>query len=383
MTHNHNLVVMTAFGNDLDALVNDEYMPLLIQRLRNGATLAKHIKLDTEDAAFEKGETLRVVKPATVDEAREHGEASVATDMVVEKVDVTLDHHLYVEVKVTDREIAKTRPGALPSALEAAADKLAEAFNSKVYQCAKAVSGYSGVLDSQNERGKKSLILAKKALNVKKVNPDRVMIVSPETESDYLTTFTSGNDQKAEVEGHVGRRMGFDIYSDNQCEDHIAGTASLDDSIVTAIDVTTGSTVIVLSGATDGATLVVGDIITIGKESYSVSESVTFTGGTAAVTLFDTIRADVQAGAQVAVSGDHRGDIAFTQDAFLGVFRKLVPPLNALGVTIGEITDPVLGIPMRMLSWYNPSTESTHVKLEILFGVKAICPERAIRVGGH
>lgn len=384
MTQTHNLIVLRAFGNDLDALINEEYMPLMISRLRGGMTMIQHITTDTDDVAFERGDEVRIVKPINLGAARVHGESSEATDLIAEKVNLKLDQHLYVEFKISDREVAKTKPGTLPSAIEDGIDKLAEAVNAAVFSCAKEVPAYSGTLDSGNERNKRDLINAKKILNDMKVNKNgRILILGSETESDLLSVFTNGSDQKAEVDGHIGRRFGFDIYSDIQCEDHEAGTASEDAGITTSIDLMKGSKVIVLEGATAGATVVKGDIITIGSQSFSVSEDAVFAGGSAAVSVFNAVTSDISAGTSAKVSGDHRGDLAFTKEAFLAAFRQLVPPMDAPGVTIGQMSDPLSGIPLRMLRWYNPSTESTHIKIEVLFGVKAICPERAIRLGGH
>ncbi|MNP62505.1 P22 coat protein [compost metagenome] len=83
------------------------------------------------------------------------------------------------------------------------------------------------------------------------------------------------------------------------------------------------------------------------------------------------------------VVGDHPVDLSFSKTAFLIAFRQLEAPVNTNGTTIGSLTDPDTGITLRLLSWYKPETESTHWKLETLFGTKAVAPERASRMGGH
>lgn len=384
MTHNQNLFVMTAFGNDLDALINDTVLPLAMSRLRGQLTMPKLVTVDTADEAKQVGETIRVQKPISFEQADEHGESSSATDLQAKKVDLKLNRHVYKEFRMSDREFSGTMPGTIPSALEGAVDVIAEAVNAAIFAMVNEVSAYSGVLDSANERSKNDLIAAKTALDVAKVGKTgRNLVLSSLSEGEYLKLFTVGNDQQAEKEGFIGRRFGFDTYSDIQCDDHVSGTASADANIVTAIATATGSMIIVVEGATAGATINKGDILTVAGQSFAAAENVVLAGGTGAVAVTSPVKVAIADAASVKVAGTHRGDVAFTKDAFVIAFRQLQNPTDAPGVTVGQMTDPETGISLRLLSWYNPSTENTHWKLETLFGVKAVAPERAIRVGGH
>lgn len=384
MTHTQKLVVMTAFGNDLDALINDTVLPLAMSRLRGQLTMPKLVTVDTADEAKQVGETIRVQKPISFEQADEHGESSSATDLKAEKVDLKLSRHIYKEFRMSDREFSGSMAGTIPSALEGAIDVIAEAVNAAIFDLVKEVPAYSGVLDSDNERSKNDLIAAKTALDLAKVGKTgRNLVLSSISEGELLKVFTAGNDQAAEKEGFIGRRFGFDTYSDIQCDDHVAGTASADAAIVTAIETAAGSTIIVVEDATAGATVNKGDILTVAGQSFAADENVVLAGGTGAVTVTAPVKAAIPAGAAVKVSGTHRGDVAFTKDAFVIAFRQLQNPTDAPGVTVGQMTDPETGISLRLLSWYNPSTENTHWKLETLFGVKAVAPERAVRVGGH
>lgn len=385
MTHTQNLVVLRAFGNDLDALVNDTVLPLAMSRLRGQLTMPQLITVDTADEAKQVGETVRVQKPIRFDQADEHGiDGSTASALVAEKVDLRLNRHIYKEFKMSDREFTGSMSGAIPSALEGAIDVIAEAVNAAIFDMVNEVSAYSGILDSQNGRTKDDMITAKTRLDQLKVaKTGRNLVLSSESEGELLKVFTAGSDQAAEKEGFIGRRFGFDTYSDIQCDYHIAGTASADAGITTAIELSAGSKILVLTGATLGATVVKGDIITVAGQSFAVAEATVFADGSAAVAVENAVTEAIPAGTSAAVAGTHRGDVAFTKDAFVIAFRQLENPTDVPGVTVGSMTDPVTGITLRLLSWYNPSTENTHWKLETLFGVKAVAPERAIRLGGH
>lgn len=386
MNTGNKLVVLSAFGNDFGALINDTILPVAMSRLRGQLTMPRLISVNTSDESKQVGESIRVNKPVEFDKADEHGkDGSVATDLNVDKVTVILDRHIYKEFKMSDREFTGMQPGVIPDALAAAVDVLARSVNTAIFDLSGEVPYHSGKLTSENDRDKKDVIAARKVLNNAKVLGDKTLVLTSDTEADLLGIFTSGHDQKSEVEGNIGRRFGFDVYSDVQAPYHFSGTASADAGITLSAPASAGSTILVLKGATDGATLVKGDILTVAgsDQVFAVVADVVAEGGNAAVQVTPAVGAPLAANTSVSVVGDHPVDLAFSKSAFLIAFRQLETPGHAPGVTIGSMTDPETGITLRLLSWYNASTESTHWKLETLFGVKAVAPERAIRVGGH
>lgn len=387
MTQSNSLVVFAAYGNDFEALINETILPVAMSRLRGQLTMPKLITVDTADESKKVGELVRVNKPVEFDKADEHGTGgSVATDLNVEKVELRLDRHIYKEFKMSDREFTGMQPGVIPDALAAVVDLLARTVNAAIFDMAKEVPYFSGDLTSSNSRDKKDVIAARKTLQNAKVLGDKNLVLTSDTEADLLGIFTAGHDQKAETEGSIGRRFGFDVYSDVQAPYHFAGSASQSSAIKLAVAAAVGSKTLVVEGAGADATFEKGDIITVAgsKQSFTVAAKVAADGtGDAVVTVNEEVAAVIAAGTAVTVIGDHPIDLAFSKSAFLIAFRQLENPTNAPGVTIGSMTDPETGITLRLLSWYNASTESTHWKLETLFGCKAVAPERAIRLGGH
>ncbi len=387
MNKTSNLVVLKAFGNDFEALINETILPVAMSRLRGQLTMPKLISVDTADESKKVGELVRVNKPVEFDSADEHGTGgSTATDLNVEKVELRLDRHVYKEFKMSDREFTGMQPGVIPDALAAAVDVLARTVNSAIFDMAKEVPYFSGNLTSTNARDKKDIIQARKTLQNAKVFGDKNLVLTSDTEADLLGIFTTGNDQAAEKEGTIGRRFGFDVYSDVQAPYHFAGTASESSGITLSIAASAGSSTLVLAGCGANATLVKGDVISVAGSSQVfavVSDVEADEDGAVAVAVTPAVSAEIASGTAITVAGDHAVDLAFSKSALMIAFRQLETPENAPGVTMGSMTDPVTGITLRLLSWYNPSTESTHWKLETLFGCKAVAPERAIRVGGH
>lgn len=385
MKQSNNLVVLHAFGNEFEALQSEVILTTSLKELVSQLTMPGLITVDTEDESKKKGDTVQVQCPVVFKEALEHGESSIATDIVEQVVDVKLNRQPYVEFKMSDREYNSMIIGTIPKALQGAINVLAYTINSAIVDLYKEVPNYSGNLESTNDRTRIDLIKGKTGMDLLNAFGTRNLVLTSETSADFLKDFTSGNDQTAERDGIIGRRIGFNIYEENQAVTHKAGTASADAGIKTTGITGAGSSVISLTGATAGATFKHGDVIQIAgvEGSFSVASDVIAVGGSAVVTLTNDLEVDVPANAAVAVLSDHRVDLAFLPEAFMIVFRQLETPTNSGSTTISSLTDPNTGITLRLLSWYEPKTESTHWKLETLFGVKAIAPDRAIRMGGH
>lgn len=387
MKQSNALVVLTAFGNDFDALVNETIMPVAMSRLRGQLTMPKLITVNTADESKQVGETIRINKPVEFDEADEHGAGgSVASDLSVEKVDLVLNRHIYKEFKMSDREFTGMQPGVIPDAMGAAIDVLARSVNSAIFDLVKEVPYFSGNLSSANARNKQDLIQARKALQNAKVFGDKNLVLTSDTEADLLGIFTAGNDQVAEKEGSIGRRFGFDVYSDVQAPYHFAGTASQSAGITLSIAAAAGSSTLVLAGCGANATLVKGDVISVAGSSqvFAVTADVVADAdGAVAVAVTPAVGAELASGTAITVAGDHPMDVAFPKSAFVIAFRQLETASHTPGVTISSMTDPETGITLRLLSKYDFATETTHWKFEIFFGCKAVAPERAIRVGGH
>ncbi|WP_194289602.1 P22 phage major capsid protein family protein [Pseudomonas helleri] len=387
MTQSNALVVLPAYGNDFEALINETILPVAMSRLRGQLTMPKLITVNKADESKKVGELIRVNKPVEFDKADEHGTGgSVATDLNVSEVELRLDRHVYKEFKMSDREFTGMQPGVIPDSLAAAVDVLARTVNEAIFDMYTEVPYFSGLLTSTNPRDKRDLIQNRKGLHNRMVLGDKNLVLTSDTEADLLGIFTSYSEQPAEKEGIIGRRFGFDTYSDVQAPFHFAGTASSSQAIKLSVAGNVGSSVLVITGAGASATFVKGDILTLAgtDQVFAVAANIAADAdGAAAVTVTPSISAAIPSGTAVTVVGDHPVDLSFSKTAFLIAFRQLEAPVNTNGTTIGSLTDPDTGITLRLLSWYKPETESTHWKLETLFGTKAVAPERASRMGGH
>ncbi|HHM5016600.1 TPA: hypothetical protein ACRMAA_002012 [Pseudomonas aeruginosa] len=377
--------------NDLSAQINELVLPLALSRLRGQLTMPGLITINTKDESKHFGEEVTVPAPVVFGEADEFDpvEGSKPSPINAEGVKVKLDKHIYKEWTMSDREfLAHAATNTLPSAMEGAVDAIAVSINKAIFNLYKDIGHFSGNLESVGSRDKQDLIAARKVLQDNKVLGNRKLVLTSDTEADLLLEMSKVNetgDQTLVNEGFIGRKFGFDIYSDVQAPTHVAGTASAVAGIVTAGINLAGSPVLRVAGVDEGATFVRGDILNVaGGVSFSVAADVVADAtGNVEIPVVSGLSVPFVAGVAVEVAGTHNVDLGFTSAAFMAAFRMLETPATSGGVTISSMSDPITGIPLRLLTWYNGSTRATHWSLESFFGVKTIDPARALRMGGH
>lgn len=380
---------VVARGNDFAAVINEILLPLTLDRLRSGLTMTSLVSRDTSDVAKKKGDEVTVELPVEFGAADDFTGVSVPSDIDVNAAKVILNNHKYKEFKLSDVDAMRhASQSTLPSALAGAADSIAEAINLAIYNCYKDVANFSGVLGSETPRNKADLIGARKVAQDAKMGRDRKIVLSSDTESEMLLEFDKVNesgDQSAVTEGIIGRKYGFDIYADQQAPYHIAGTASSVTTMTTSANFV-GSPFLNISNVPAGTTFVRGDVISIaGGFKFAVAFDTEVPAGETAVSvqIVGKVTEQIPPNSAVDVAASHAVDIAFTPAAFMIAFRQLEAPEETPGTIMGSITDPITGVTLRLLKWYDASSISTHWKLEVLFGVKTIDPRRALRIGGH
>lgn len=364
------LLALVRHGNDTEALMTEVILPLAIDRLYGQLTMPHLVSVDTADEAKNHGDTIRIAKPIEFSDAEDHptdSAGSQSEDITAGKVDVKLDRQLYKQFAMKDAEfLAHANSLTLPSAAAAAVDAIGRTVNKNLFSLYKDIPYISGNPASTAGRDKSDLIAARKEMQNRKILNGRSIVLTSDTEADLLLEFSKINesgDANVVSQGLIGRKYGFDLYSDVQAPYHIAG-----------------STTLALAGV-NGATFLKGDVISIAGSPQTFVVTADTAGS--AVPVYPSVLEAIASGSAVSVLGDHPIDLAFTKSAFLIAFRNLEVPEDAAGVNIAQMTDPRTGISLRMLRWYEPRTESTQWKFETLCGLKTVSPERALRLGGH
>ncbi|WP_179179371.1 hypothetical protein [Pseudomonas sivasensis] len=231
-------------------------LPLAVDRLYGQLTMPSLVSVNTADESKNHGDTIRIAKPIEFTDADDHptdSAGSQSEDITASKIDVKLDRHLYKQFAMKDAEfLSHANSLTLPSAAEAAVDALARTINKNLFNLYKDVPYISGDPTSTAGRDKLDLINARKEMQNRKIQNGRNIVLTSDTEADLLLEFSKINesgDANVVSQGLIGRKYGFDLYSDVQAPYHVAGTASANAGMTLSAQAVAGSTMLALAGA--------------------------------------------------------------------------------------------------------------------------------------
>jgi hypothetical protein len=186
------------------------------------------------------------------------------------------------------------------------------------------------------------------------------------------------------IEGELGRKYGFDWYTDDQVLTHTtgaAGTPLLDAATARAVGIKT----LHMDGFTTKPS--VGDVFTIAGDSqtYAVTAATDLVGTDSDVSFEPGLKVAIPAvdgNEAVTFKASHVVNLAFHRDAFAHAMRPLAQSTQEfeLGSRISSLTDPKTGMSMRL------SLVRRHMAVEWIFdalwGNALVRPELAVRVAG-
>jgi hypothetical protein len=358
--------------NDFSKIDLRDVATLATVQLVKETPILSAIYRDTDlESIGRKGSTIDVILPPNLGSADDHGDESVATGIEADVAEIKLDKHKYKEVKVSDRELSTSMAaGLLPATMQQQISVIAEAVTSDVLAGYGEIYNYS--IGGDSTFGNAAFVKARTLMNKQGIAKNgRQMILNSGHAGDFLQAV--GNkaavDTVVNREGEIGKWMGFNTAEEVALDLHEAGDAA--GYTVSAV----AENVVTIAGGTGAFNA--GDIVEIaGAGSFSVAE---VAGND--IRLIGSNTALIAADAAITLVDASDFSLAFQPMACVAAFRKLENPNVAnSGVEIADYTDPATGITMRLMKWYNPSTERTHIKMEVLYGVRWVRPDLAVRV---
>lgn len=193
-----------------------------------------------------------------------------------------------------------------------------------------------------------------------------------------------GGGNAAILEGQIGRKLGFDWYSDHQVPTHTQGTLSDGDSDNALVNgaLSAGATTMNIDATTLTGTLVAGDIITFSTHAQTY---VITTGGTASgnamtgIVFSPGLTEAVADNTEITLKGTHVVNLAFHRDAFAMASRPLWT-MEKRSVFSQIFTDSVSGLSLRLQ--ISEEYNRTRFAFDALYGVKLIRKELACRLAG-
>lgn len=373
----------------------DDLMPKILARgltrLRNRLVMPSAINRDYSSDAARRGSTIDVPVPPTVSSrAVSPGVTPVAADGITETtVPIALDQWYEAPIAFTDKDRLETIDESVVMAIDAAVDALAEQVNSSIFGLYEEVYEYVGTAATTPFASNYALATeARKILNTNKAPLAlRRMIIDPDAEekATNLSTFADSSfsgDNGVITEGDIGRKVGFDWIMDQQVPTHTtvaatSGTIALDDSEARPI----GTKTLHMDGFS--VEPAAGDVFTIAgdDQTYTVVSSTTLAGTDSDVTFEPGLKVAIPAAdgdEDVTFKATHVANLALHRDAFAVAIRPFLQP--ASDARVMTMVDPATNLPLRLE--VSRQNKQDYWSFDLLWGVKAVRPELAVRVAG-
>jgi hypothetical protein len=334
-----------------------------------------------------RGDTIQVRRPAsfTATDA-----PATASNLTTESVAITLNKWKEVKFALTDKDLSLTAPQIISNHIRPAAVALADQVDQDMALLYRQIPWHSTftatpVLGDVSKLRK--IMFDNKVPLRDKENLN--LMVDGATELAMLNALAASgnmpNQQDPSLrEGSMGRLFGFDAWANQNTPAHTSGVAA--DAIGTMDGVNAvGATTITISAVTAGITVKQGDIINIAgdPQQYNVAADATDADGAAfAITITPGLK-KATAGTEVTTiflgGAAKNQNLAFHRNAFCLATAPLSDMGNSLGAKISTISDPITGLSLRSRLYYLADSSEVRVALDILYGVKTLDPNLAVR----
>jgi len=335
----------------------------------------------------QRGSVITIKSPATFSAANA---PSSAQDLVAGEVQITLDQWKEVKFELTDKELSATGEEIIRDHIRPAAYALADDIDQALLKLYKFIPWYHDVASTAAHT---DLLSARKILRDNKVplhDGNLFAVVDSDMEADLLgnsafTQYTGAGDAgvTAQIQGSLGRRFGMEILASQNIQTHTKGSASTG-TLAANGAAAAGATKVNLDAAAVTGTLVAGDSLVFAGHSQRYVVTATATASSNAFTnvgIYPALKEAVADDEVVTVSLDnHSAALAFHRHAFVLATAPLSELGGQLGAKIATVADPQTGLSLRSRLFYDGSNSKVIVALDVLYGVKTLEPNRAVRL---
>jgi len=359
-----------------------------LMRLQNNLVMASLVHKDFSDEFANKGDTVNVRKPATF--VAKDFTSTIDTQGIAEQaVGVKLDKIADVSVEVTSKQLALNVQDFGEQIVEGAMQALAQKIDADLLELYADVPYTSGTAGT-TPAALSDLANAGKVLNANKVPfGNRNLVIDPEAQAKLVILDAITNADKAGTtdglrNANLGRVLGLDTYLDQNVVNHAKGTlaAGTGKTIQLDAEVDEGATTLKFK-ASEGdltGTAKVGDIFTIAdaEGQYTITEVSALSGGKQVVKFYPACIGGFSTGKNVTFVANHTANVAFHKNAFALVNRPQALPLGGAEGYVANFD----GLSIRVTMGYTMSSKINTISFDVLYGVKTLDPNLAVRVLG-
>lgn len=357
--------------------------------LENNLVMAGLVYRDLDNTFAQKGDTIQVRKPTSFTATDFDGDLTGEYQDISETaVDVKMDKIASVDVEVTSKELTLEMPQfneqVVMPAMAALGQKIDYALTG-LYADIPYFYGTSGTTPDEL----KDISQTRKILNENKVPLQmRKFVIDPEADAEFnILDVFARVDATGVTEGlreaSLGRKLGFDLFMDQNIRTHTAGTFAAVTTPLTNGSIAAGATTLTLDGGSGTETLLIGDLIQIGTEQFVVTANAAAVSGAISVTVYPAVETIITDGTAVVfpdkTAKAHVANMAFHRNAFALVSRPLMPPMggaDSYSTSIGN------GVNVRVTMDYDMNTKKNIISFDVLYGVETLYPELAANLLG-
>ncbi|GLQ07516.1 P22 phage major capsid protein family protein [Sneathiella chinensis] len=368
-------------------------MPKILARglmtLREQAIMPRLVNGDYSAIAAEKGDTIDVPVPAELSATDVTPDITppVPEDVAIRKVQIELKNWKKAGFHLTDKEMMEVegRDNFLPMQAGSAIRALANAVNQSIHAEYTGVYGLVGdPAQVPFSGGSGDAIDARKLLlqqRAPKENRYGVLNFDAEASALDLSAFADADKagtSEVKIDGEIGRKYGINWFSDDHVMTHVTGAAGA----AVVVDEGSSGNTLVLTGL--AARPAVGDVLTIegSDQQYVVRAATELALDQSTLTIDPPLVTDPAGAENVSFVPSHTVNLVFNRDALAFANRPLAHSTQDMGLgnQIMSMTDPVTGLSLRL----EVSRQYKQVvwEFDILWGVKLVRPEFAVRLAG-
>lgn len=367
-------------ANNITPYDNYWYANQALARLEKNLMLTKTIYREYDTEPSKAGKITKIRKPGGFS-------AYQYPTMTVNNIDpfernLTLDQFWHVTFGVQDDERAYTGQRIIDEHIAPAMQALADRIETTVAQM---ILFCGNRTVASNPAVVSDLTALRKALNERSVpRGDRFLAVGAAVEQELLnvSAFTSASDNadggRAQVEGILGRKYGFDIYFQEILPSLALSTIALTGTAALVGAHAKGATSLAIDGSTALTGIArKGFTFTIAGDSqvYAVTADATASGNAITVGISPPLQvahADNDVVTLGAVTAYSTMGCAYHKTAFGIKTAALHTDGNGQGASQAMVMDPRTNLGLRVTQWYDPDNSTgpiSKVRFDCLFGV--------------
>ena len=370
-------------------LIAERALPLLAE---NTAMLPLVYRGEYEGTFARQGDTIQVRKPVRATSIDTSGDiSSNISDTKEDSVSIQLTKQRGVPRSLSSKEMTMNIDDFERIVVAPAVTAIAENVNSDILGLYTDIPYFAGTSGSTPDN-LSDLANVGKVLNNNKAPIDsRALVMDYDALAkfqalDSIVEVDKSGTNAALRQGILGQVYGMTLASDGQIKTHTAGGyTALTDVIIAAG--AAGDTSIKLESAagSSDAKLLKGDLLVIDGYQFVVTAETTAVGGEIAdVSIYPALPMAFDGFASDTVtfpdeSADaHVANLGFHRDAFALAMAPLEAPMGGANSAVLNYR----GLSIRIIMDYAFGTDKIQIRFDVLYGVKTMYPELAVRLLG-